>query len=127
MSEPRPEHLAEAEAKTGIDPIYARQLYGVALPKVRQVAAEHGYAIGVHGSMKRDLDLIAAPWTDGAAAPEIFVKAVAVAVSGFIRTGKGRDDTGATARPHGRLAWTIHLGGGPYIDLSVMPLAPEAR
>ena len=28
-------------------------------------------------------------------------------------------------KPHGRLCWSFHLGGGPYIDLSVMPLAPQ--
>ena len=26
------------------------------------------------------------------------------------------------AKPHGRLCWSIQLGGGAYIDLAVMPL-----
>lgn len=27
----------------------------------------------------------------------------------------------ASKRPHGRLAWAIHIGWHTYIDLSVMP------
>jgi len=30
---------------------------------------------------------------------------------------------GLEAKPHGRLAWTIPLGHGHYVDLSVMPRA----
>jgi len=26
-----------------------------------------------------------------------------------------------TKKPHGRLAWSFHMGAGPYVDLSVMP------
>jgi hypothetical protein len=28
-------------------------------------------------------------------------------------------------KPHQRLGWTFHLGGGPYIDLAVMPRVPD--
>ena len=33
------------------------------ITKIRQIARKHGWAIGVHGSLKRDIDLIAVPWT----------------------------------------------------------------
>ncbi len=36
--------------------------YRSILPKIREAASAHGYAIGVHGSLRRDLDLIAVPW-----------------------------------------------------------------
>lgn len=36
-----------------------------------EVARGCGYAIGLHGSMKRDVDLIAVPWTDEARAQVI--------------------------------------------------------
>ena len=28
-------------------------------------------------------------------------------------------------KPHGRLTWSFHVGGGPYLDLSVMPRAQD--
>lgn len=34
--------------------------------KIWAIGRGCGYAIGLHGSMKRDVDLIAAPWTDDA-------------------------------------------------------------
>ena len=39
------------------------------LPGIRRRARHMGYAIAVHGSMARDLDLIAVPWVDRPADP----------------------------------------------------------
>jgi len=94
------------------------EVYLSRIQLVRDVAKLHGYAIGVHGSMKRDLDLIAVPWIENPSSPESLVKAIEIAVSGYIlEPPRGLP----VAKPHGRLAWSIHLGGGPFIDLSVMP------
>jgi hypothetical protein len=94
---------------------------------IRRVASENGYAIGVHGSLRRDIDLIAAPWTEGASDGATLAGAIAGAVGGIIDMGSvpgrgtERDHREPERKPHGRLCWSIHLGGGPYIDLSVMP------
>ena len=40
---------------------------------IRDIARKHGWAIGVHGSMVRDIDLIGIPWTDDAIEPESLV------------------------------------------------------
>lgn len=96
---------------------------------VRDVARKHGYSVGVHGSLKRDLDLMAVPWTDGADDPETLVEAIRVAVGGIIRNEPDAQVGDYVRRnpcpkPHGRLAWSIHaLIDVPhrYIDLSVMP------
>lgn len=34
------------------------------LRTIWRLAREVGYAVGLHGSLRRDVDLIAAPWTD---------------------------------------------------------------
>lgn len=41
-----------------------------------RVARRHGYAIGVHGSMSRDLDLIAVPWVESASSPDELLKEI---------------------------------------------------
>ena len=87
------------------------------LPRSTALAREYGYAIAVHGSLQRDLDLIAVPWSDVASDAEELVQAICHTTGGFIL--EGQDD--ATPKPHGRLAYNIHLGAGLYIDLSVMP------
>lgn len=101
--------------------------YATALSAARARARELGYALAVHGSERRDLDLIAAPWTDEAVSAGELAHEIAIAVGGFIPTDEtGSADRNPTSKPHGRLAWSIHLGGGPYIDLSVMPRAASA-
>lgn len=91
------------------------------------VAREHGYAIGLHGSMVNDLDLIAVPWIDQASPAIELVRAVRDALGGSLETpgaGAPRDEM-PTRKPHGRLAWSVwvrHL----HVDLSVMPLGSGA-
>lgn len=109
-----------------------RELAKVLIPAIRYRARMMGYAIGVHGSLRRDIDLIACPWRDGAVpARELAdaVQAIAQAVAGSAFQKEGEDTPyfkiGCQGqKPHGRRGWTFHLGGGPYIDLSVMPHAP---
>jgi hypothetical protein len=87
------------------------------VPRITALAREHGYAIGIHGSLQRDLDLIAVPWSEVASDAETLVVEIAKVVGGFILEHHGAPEK----KPHGRLAWTIHLGAGLFIDLSVMP------
>lgn len=112
--------------------------YACVLGTLRIKAKELGYALALHGSMVRDLDLVAVPWVDDAAQPEVLVESLRLILDGsIIPTGTkgGRWDAEAgkfvdavvenpSRKPHGRLAWNIHLGGQPVIDLSVMPPTP---
>lgn len=101
-------------------PIKARPaVYATIWEGMLQVARDRGYALGLHGSMQRDLDVIAVPWVDQAAAPEDLVAALVEEVEGFVIDGAD-----PVLKPHGRLSWVIHLGfRGCYIDLSIMPRA----
>jgi len=94
--------------------------YAELLPVIRKTARELGYAIGLHGSGQRDMDLIAFPWVEWAAAPAELMDAICRAVDGYI----ARHDQGHVPehKPHGRLAWSIYIDSkGRYIDLSVAP------
>lgn len=85
---------------------------------VRAIARQSGYAVGWHGSVARDLDLIAVPWTEDADPPERLVARIMEAVGGAYTHGQENP----SRRPHGRLSYAINLHPGPfYIDLSVMP------
>ncbi len=99
------------------------------LPAIREAAKLHGYAIGIHGSMERDFDLIAAPWQSIVSPPDVLATAIARAVHGHITdeaTDQLADGTCIThpwprTKPHGRMCWAIQMGGGAYVDLSVLP------
>ena len=103
--------------------------YVTLLPRIIAIGRELGYAICVHGSLVRDLDLVAVPWTEEAALAEELVSAIMSVVGGVFRDGgrcvEGKWETVIGSdpglKPHGRKAWTIHTGAELYIDLSVMP------
>lgn len=85
------------------------------LTKIRQLAREVGYSIGLHGSLKRDVDLIAAPWTEQAAGNADLVEHLCVGLPAE-RVGW------AEYKPHGRVAVTLQIDGYfKPIDLSIMP------
>jgi hypothetical protein len=89
--------------------------------KLDRVAWRHGYALALHGSMARDLDLVAVPWTDDADDPDKliadFVKFVIAHADVSIHEPK------PLIKPHGRMSYIIPVGfgGNHYLDVSVIP------
>lgn len=102
---------------------------GEAITLARAAAKEHGYALAVHGTLKRDVDLIAAPWIEAASSPRKLAVAIARAVGEDGCAESIRDGhTKPSRRAHGRRAYAIHVyrnseakDHGWYLDLSVMP------
>lgn len=95
------------------------------LPPLRMAARGSGYAITVHGSLQRDIDLVAIPWTAQAFTPEKLVELLLGVLAGQLgracTLGKWAD------KPHGRRAVTIITPGDAEIDLSIMPLVGEGE
>lgn len=90
-------------------------------PMLTGIARENGYALAIHGSVVNDLDLIAVPWTKDAASMDTLITAIAGYASMFA-PDKGKVLLGPEDKEHGRKAWTILLGNGAVIDLSIMPM-----
>lgn len=84
-------------------------------PGLAEIARANGYALAVHGSLARDMDLIAVPWIYSPTSPEMVIAAIESAY-GIRRIGE------LTAAPHGRMVQTIGIQFGEcFIDLSFMP------
>lgn len=106
-----------------------REIYDQHIDLIRHAARECGYAIGVHGSIARDIDLIAAPWAEDAKTTTELLSAILAVIApagGYLPS-----DDWVAHMPQGRLAFPFYFPGDPhqpYIDLSVMPLAtgPQA-
>lgn len=112
----------------------SHEKYEKLIGPLREVARSLGYALAVHGSLVRDIDLIAVPWTREAVAAHELAEAIGARVGeingiAFFLPGLEQGDyfrAGCPGgKPHQRLGWTFHLGGGPYIDLAVMPRADD--
>lgn len=102
--------------------------YRSILPAIREAAKACGYAIGLHGSMRRDLDLIAVPWRDDPAHRDVLARAIQRTACGLMSKRYEWE-----AKPCGRVAtampvcWTEISEAMPmepslgHIDLSVSP------
>lgn len=102
--------------------------YKSIMPRIKEAAKKCGYAIGVHGSLRRDLDLIAVPWIDECADKEILAREIHKAACGLESQSYNWEN-----KPNGRIAtcfpvcWTWHDKDAPpifsngHIDLSVTP------
>jgi hypothetical protein len=119
-------------ASTGITEKENGQVYGIIDPDygriytmVRKLAWEEGYAIGLHGSFTRDLDLIAVPWAGRHNCnPEKLVARILQA-TGLTEARPGSKGNPGE-KPYGRLVWTLLLpdfGDPRFVDLSIMPAA----
>ena len=90
-------------------------LYASLYPWMQEIAKEHGYALAIHGSLRRDMDVIAVPWIEDAADAEVLVAALVE------RIGLIEDAASPAAKPHGRRAYGLVLSDNAYVDLSVLP------
>lgn len=77
----------------------------------------YGYNAVLHGSVARDLDIIAIPWTKDAIEPEILVRAV---IERLKMWGPAHLEDDPKLHPHGRLVWTLLMDMG-FVDFGVMP------
>lgn len=101
-----------------MDPDYARFL-----SKARCTAKMDGYALAVHGSFSRDLDVIAVPWVEKPKEAEAFVRHIAMRTGMLIHHPM-------VLREHGRMVWTLHFddfADPRFVDFSVMPIIPPTE
>lgn len=94
------------------------------LPLLRDAARAQGYALAVHGSLSRDLDLIAVPWTDDATGLDTLVAALAEATkeaTGWGHISGRSDNSWRSDKPHGRVAVTILASAELSLDISIVP------
>ncbi len=121
-----PETFTDAELAAWVEQVKNMVFYA------RVAAREKGYALAVHGTLRRDVDVIAVPWSDEACDADELAQAVTEA---FIRAEVSYEAAWDVAKPSreekpfGRIAWSIpvkwkfHTGPPPYLDLSVAPKA----
>lgn len=102
------------------DATYA-PMYCALYTKLAEIARKHGYAMAVHGTLARDMDLMCIPWTEAPSEPKDVVQEITKTF--YIRT-IGEPDT----THHGRERWTVSVGFGEcFLDISFMPrLTPNA-
>ena len=97
------------------DPNYAPVCCAL-YPGLAKITREHGYALAIHGTLGRDMDLICVLWVENPSKPQAVVDAI---TNEYALT----QTSGWTTKLHNRLVTIISVSFGEcYIDLSFMPV-----
>lgn len=126
-------------------PIHAKpSLYAFYFEVLKEIALKYGYNLVLHGSMNRDLDLIAIPWQEEIKPHIPMIEEMAQALGGHIFGEKGGNtkelQDAFKKKFHGRESFIININRGIkskydgmvvsfeehkdpqyYVDISVIP------
>ncbi len=122
-------------------PIHAKpSLYAFYFEVIKEIGKVYGYNIVLHGSMNRDLDLIAIPWEEVVGDKMEMLNKIAEAVGGFVLSETEDQRRDFRIKYHGRECWIININrrivskfdglsvlfekaNDPqyYIDISIIP------
>lgn len=109
-------------------------LYAILFEQLKDIAREYGYNLLIHGSLNRDLDLVAVPWVDDPRPEQDMIKDFQEYLTGKILADEnGKIDY--SILPGGRHGYVIDLNRGNkhgewvrfenaqyYLDISVVQL-----
>lgn len=101
------------EKPTHVKPAF----YSCCYEELKKIARKYGYNLILHGSMNRDMDLIAIPWVDKPKPERAMIKAFDM----YLRGGKATNDRFEheymfSILPGGRKSYVINLNRGGYIN-----------
>lgn len=128
-----------------LKPIHAKpSLYAFYFEIIKEIGLKYGYNIVLHGSMNRDLDLIAIAWSEDVGNVDEMIDEIALTIGGFLmmqnRSSINEAGERFSLKPHGRIVYIININrdfemkfngtateikdyADPqyYIDISVLP------
>lgn len=122
-------------------PIHAKpSLYAFYFEAIKEIGLKYGYNIVLHGSLNRDLDLIAIPWQEALGDKDGMIEEIASTIGGDILHESTEERSKFRTTFHGREQWVINinrrittkydgmsvvfennLDPQYYIDISVIP------
>ena len=92
-------------------PIHAKpSYYAIMFQPLKEIALKYGYNLVLHGSLNRDMDLIAIPWQEELGDVDVMMKEFCDHVGGRINHEVPKD------APHGRKWYVIDIYRGGYFE-----------
>lgn len=84
----------------------------------RQAALNCGWALGLHGSLASDMDIMAMPWVEDAKPVDEMIKAIEDCLTTPDQmVFKTEFDT---SKPNNRVVYTIHIFADFYVDINII-------
>ena len=85
---------------------------------LRQAAMNCGWALGLHGSLSSDMDIMAMPWTDDAKPVDEMIKALSDCFTE--NPFKDKHTIPYYDKPNGRVVYTMSIWADFYLDINVI-------
>jgi len=116
--------------------------YSIIYAQLDRIVQRFGWALTLHGSMSRDMDIVLIPWTEDAEHEDKVIDAIKIFVEGkHITAMRKRNEKkinasskdgmahfSITEKPHGRKAITLFIGiSSYYLDISIMPRIEQVK
>jgi len=86
---------------------------------LRNAAISCGWALGLHGSLSSDMDIMAMPWTEDATPVTDMIIALSDCFSGE-NPFKKKHCIPHKGKPNGRVVYTISIWADFYLDINVI-------
>lgn len=83
---------------------------------LRNAALSCGWALGLHGSLSSDMDIMAMPWTEDAKPVEEMIEALNDCFTGSMFGVRPP----YTEKPNNRIVYSINIWADFYLDISII-------
>lgn len=85
---------------------------------LRNAAMDKGWALGLHGSLANDMDIMAMPWTESAAPVEEMIQAL----SGCFTDNPFKEEhiKPFYGMPNNRVVYTMSIWGDFHLDINII-------
>ncbi len=92
--------------------------YAAIWPDLREAALKCGWALGLHGSLANDMDIMAMPWTKEAKPIEEMIQALSDCFTGnMLKEGFIKPDY---SMPNNRVVYTMSIWADFHLDINVI-------
>ena len=87
---------------------------------LRQAAMNCGWALGLHGSLSNDMDIMAMPWTEDAKPVEDMIQALSDCFTD--NPFKNVQTKPHYGKPNNRVVYTMPIWGDFYLDINIIQI-----
>jgi len=96
--------------------VFYAAIYG----DLREKALECGWALGLHGSLNSDMDIMAMPWTEKATDADVMIDKLMECFCNKDGDVLFHQKKHINEKPNGRIVYTIPIWADFYIDLNII-------
>lgn len=92
--------------------------YACIFEDLKKAALDCGWALGLHGSLANDMDIMAMPWTEDAKPVEVMIKALADCFTD--NRLRDRYEIPKFDKPNNRVVYTMSIWADFYLDINII-------